>query len=126
VWAALMKGKASMLLFVPRRFVTLGLLTGLFGLGYLGAVVDIPAQTSPPATGQSPAVPSDIANDYPGKLAQLRDQPNSSNLRILVVGGHPADVFDQSGGTMAHHVARGARVYCAVMTTGVRAHDKVI
>jgi LmbE family N-acetylglucosaminyl deacetylase len=27
---------------------------------------------------------------------------------------------------MAHHVARGDRVYCAVMTTGVRVHDKVI
>lgn len=47
-------------------------------------------------------------------------------LRILVVGGHPADVFDQSGGTMAHHIQRGDWVGCAVVTTGVRVHDKVI
>lgn len=47
-------------------------------------------------------------------------------LRILVIGAHPADVFDQSGGTMAHHIQRGDWVGCAVMTTGVRIHDKVI
>lgn len=28
-------------------------------------------------------------------------------LRILSIGAHPADIFDQSGGTMAHHVDRG-------------------
>jgi 4-oxalomesaconate hydratase len=47
-------------------------------------------------------------------------------LRILVIGAHPADVFDQSGGTMAHHIARGDWVGCAVVTTGVRTHDKVV
>ena len=47
-------------------------------------------------------------------------------LRILVIGAHPADVFDQSGGTMAHHIQRGDWVGCAVVTTGVRIHDKVI
>jgi 4-oxalomesaconate hydratase len=47
-------------------------------------------------------------------------------LRILVIGAHPADVFDQSGGTMAHHIERGDWVGCAVVTTGVRVHDKVI
>jgi LmbE family N-acetylglucosaminyl deacetylase len=47
-------------------------------------------------------------------------------LRILVVGAHPADVFDQSGGTMAHHVKRGDWVGCAVLTHGVRVHDKVV
>src|SRR5262245_29778788 len=47
-------------------------------------------------------------------------------LRILVIGAHPADVFDQSGGTMAHHIKRGDWVGCAVLTTGVRVHDKVI
>jgi 4-oxalomesaconate hydratase len=50
----------------------------------------------------------------------------SKPLRILVIGAHPADVFDQSGGTMAHHIARGDWVGCAVVTTGVRVHDKVI
>jgi len=33
----------------------------------------------------------------------MNDQP----LRLLVIGAHPADIFDQSGGTMAHHAARG-------------------
>ena len=47
-------------------------------------------------------------------------------LRILVVGAHPADVFDQSGGTMAHHIKRGDWVGCVVVTTGIRTHDKVI
>src|SRR5262245_62050626 len=47
-------------------------------------------------------------------------------LRILVIGAHPADVFDQSGGTMAHHIQRGDWVGCVVVTTGVRVHDKVV
>ena len=28
-------------------------------------------------------------------------------LRLLSIGAHPADIFDQSGGVMAHHVRRG-------------------
>jgi LmbE family N-acetylglucosaminyl deacetylase len=52
--------------------------------------------------------------------------PLSTPLRILVIGAHPADVFDQSGGTMAHHIQRGDWVGCAVVTTGVRVHDKVV
>lgn len=51
---------------------------------------------------------------------------NLPPLRILVIGAHPADVFDQSGGTMAHHIQRGDWVGCAVVTTGVRIHDKVV
>ena len=47
-------------------------------------------------------------------------------LRILSIGAHPADIFDQSGGTMAHHVQRGDYVACAVLTHGARVHDKVI
>ena len=47
-------------------------------------------------------------------------------LRILSIGAHPADIFDQSGGTMAHHVARGDWVGCCVLTHGARVHDKVI
>ncbi|MEX1020080.1 MAG: PIG-L deacetylase family protein [Litorilinea sp.] len=47
-------------------------------------------------------------------------------LCILSIGAHPADIFDQSGGTMAHHVARGDRVACVVLTHGARVHDKVI
>ena len=47
-------------------------------------------------------------------------------LRILSIGAHPADIFDQSGGTMAHHAARGDYVGCVVLTHGARVHDKVI
>ncbi|HEX7124104.1 MAG TPA: PIG-L deacetylase family protein [Gemmatimonadaceae bacterium] len=47
-------------------------------------------------------------------------------LRILVIGAHPADIFDQSGGTMAHHVKRGDWVGCVVLTHGARVHDKVV
>ena len=50
----------------------------------------------------------------------------ASPLRLLSIGAHPADVFDQSGGVMAHHVARGDWVGCVVLTHGVRVHDKVI
>lgn len=50
------------------------------------------------------------------------DQP----LCLLSIGAHPADIFDQSGGAMAHHVQRGDRVACAVLTHGARVHDKVI
>lgn len=47
-------------------------------------------------------------------------------LRLLSIGAHPADVFDQSGGTMAHHSSRGDHVSCAVITHGARVHDVVI
>ena len=50
----------------------------------------------------------------------------NESLRLLSVGAHPADIFDQSGGTMAHHVARGDWVGCVVLTHGARVHDKVI
>ena len=43
-------------------------------------------------------------------------------LSILLVGGHPADAFDNAGGTLAHHAAAGDRVVSAVMTHGVRSH----
>ena len=50
----------------------------------------------------------------------------SEPLRLLSVGAHPADIFDQSGGTMAHHVSRGDEVGCVVLTHGARVHDAVI
>jgi len=50
----------------------------------------------------------------------------TDNLRLLVVGAHPADVFDQSGGTMAHHSSRGDYVGCVVLTHGARIHDQVM
>jgi len=47
-------------------------------------------------------------------------------LRIFSIGAHPADIFDQSGGAMAHHVQRGDVVGCVVLTHGARVHDAVI
>ena len=49
----------------------------------------------------------------------------ADRLRILSIGAHPADIFDQSGGTMVHHVERGDHVGCAVLTHGARVHDAV-
>ncbi len=50
----------------------------------------------------------------------------NEKLRLLVVGAHPADIFDQSGGTMAHHTSRGDYVGCVVLTHGARVHDEVM
>ncbi len=47
-------------------------------------------------------------------------------LRLLVVGGHPADVFDHCGGTLAHHIQNGDSVTCLALTQGLRIHDTVI
>ena len=47
-------------------------------------------------------------------------------LRIASIGAHPADIFDQSGGAMAHHTSRGDYVACVVLTHGARVHDAVI
>ena len=44
-------------------------------------------------------------------------------MRILLVAAHPADGFDQAGGTLAHHAARGDKVTVAILTTGCRSHD---
>jgi LmbE family N-acetylglucosaminyl deacetylase len=47
-------------------------------------------------------------------------------LRIVSIGAHPADTFDQSGGTMAHHADRGDFVAAVSITHGARVHDTVI
>jgi len=47
-------------------------------------------------------------------------------MKILVVGGHPADVFDHCGGTLAHHVRAGDSVTCLALTQGLRIHDEVV
>jgi 4-oxalomesaconate hydratase len=47
-------------------------------------------------------------------------------LRIVSIGAHPADMFDQSGGTIAHHTSRGDYVACISLTHGARIHDTVI
>jgi 4-oxalomesaconate hydratase len=46
-----------------------------------------------------------------------------SPLRLLIVTAHPADSFDQAGGTIAHHVAAGDTATALMLTTGVRSHD---
>jgi LmbE family N-acetylglucosaminyl deacetylase len=50
----------------------------------------------------------------------------SDQLRIVSIGGHPADTFDQSGGTMAHHATRGDFVAAVCVTAGARIHDKKV
>lgn len=47
-------------------------------------------------------------------------------LRILIVAGHPADAFDNAGGTLCHHAARGDQVTALVLTQGARVHDEVL
>ena len=46
----------------------------------------------------------------------------SRPIRLLMVGAHPADCFDQAGGTLAHHAAQGDEVTAVTDTTGVRSH----
>lgn len=64
--------------------------------------------------------------DSQSKIPTVETETNSEPLRILSIGAHPADIFDQSGGTMAHHVESGDWVGCCVLTHGARIHDKVI
>lgn len=47
-------------------------------------------------------------------------------LRVLCIGGHPADTFDSAGGTLAHHVQNGDEVTVVALTAGTRIHDVVI
>jgi 4-oxalomesaconate hydratase len=100
-----------------RRWILLLLVTLGLGFGPL-------AQAQTEKTGSAPAKPARDPVTDSAMIANSTAKPKS--LRILVVGAHPADVFDQSGGTMAHHVQRGDWVGCAVMTTGVRVHDQVV
>ena len=46
----------------------------------------------------------------------------SRSIHLMLVATHPADSFDQAGGTLAHHVARGDKVTVVIATTGVRSH----
>lgn len=48
------------------------------------------------------------------------------NMKILVIGGHPADIFDCAGGTLLKHSRRGDEVTGLVITHGGRVHDVVI
>lgn len=42
---------------------------------------------------------------------------------VLLVATHPADTFDQAGGTLAHHVKKGDKVTVVAATLGARSHE---
>ncbi len=44
-------------------------------------------------------------------------------IHIMVIGTHPADIFDQAGGTLAHHIEQGDEVAALIVTTGAHSHD---
>ena len=54
------------------------------------------------------------------------ENPKSEKLRIAVIGAHPADIFDNCAGTIAHHTAAGDRVAGLILTHGARKHDRRI
>jgi 4-oxalomesaconate hydratase len=105
-----------------RRLWPLWIIALLTGDGFVEAVDPPPAPTAA-AQGKSAQPPAD---DFLHDAARIAARTTRSPLRILVIGAHPADIFDQSGGTMAHHVQRGDWVGCAVLTHGARVHDKVV
>ena len=47
----------------------------------------------------------------------------SRPIRLLLIGAHPADTFDQAGGTLAHHIENGDSVTVVAATLGTRSHD---
>jgi len=108
------------------RWVVTTVTMALLGAGLLlsscgeGAKPESAASEAPEATRAQQA---SLAMDAAG-IAGEGTGPRP--LRILVVGAHPADVFDQSGGTMAHHTNRGDWVGCVILTHGARVHDKVV
>lgn len=55
-----------------------------------------------------------------------KEEIMSEALRILVVAGHPADMFDHCGGTLLHHIEKGDKVTCVSVTQGLRIHDEVV
>lgn len=48
------------------------------------------------------------------------------NLKLMVIAGHPADMFDHCGGTLLHHLEQGDTVTCVSITQGLRTHDEVV
>ena len=46
----------------------------------------------------------------------------SRPIHLMIVGTHPADVVDQAGGTLAHHIEQGDKVTAVIVTTGARSH----
>lgn len=50
--------------------------------------------------------------------------PDGKPARIMVVGAHPVDVFDNTGGTCAEHILRGDHVTIVVCTSGIHTHNE--
>lgn len=116
--------------FTLPAMLTLGVFAGLTGCQHADLRAESVQTATPQALAGAQAEPATQADGYfnPAVDAERRAglASNPHPLRILSIGAHPADVFDQSGGTMAHHVARGDWVGCVVMTQGTRVHDKVV
>ncbi|OHB59367.1 MAG: hypothetical protein A2Y12_01785 [Planctomycetes bacterium GWF2_42_9] len=47
-------------------------------------------------------------------------------LKLLVIGAHPADSFDNAGGTCLHHTQQGDSVTAVILLAGARIHDVVV
>ena len=43
-------------------------------------------------------------------------------MKIMMFCAHPGDAFDDSGGTLCHHIERGDEVTVVIVTTGARSH----
>ena len=47
---------------------------------------------------------------------------SADRLKIMMICAHPGDAFDDSGGTLCHHVERGDEVVVLIVTHGARSH----
>jgi LmbE family N-acetylglucosaminyl deacetylase len=43
-------------------------------------------------------------------------------MKIVMICAHPGDAFDDSGGTLCHHIERGDEVIVLLITSGARSH----
>src|SRR3990172_124871 len=43
-------------------------------------------------------------------------------MKIMMICAHPGDAFDDSGGTLCHHIDRGDDVKVLLITSGARSH----
>jgi LmbE family N-acetylglucosaminyl deacetylase len=110
---------------IPHAAVQTAAIIGIIALGICLFLCSHGTIAEPVPTSKKPA-DSDLAAPVPPPIHINSEGKKHEPLRILVIGAHPADVFDQSGGTMAHHIARGDWVGCAILTHGMRIHDKVV
>ena len=50
---------------------------------------------------------------------------DNERMKVLIVGGHPSDIFPNIGGTVAKHVKRGDDVVLLTLTYGVEVHTEM-